>query len=207
MPFAETLARMIQTRAVRARRDFKQLLTVIKTCAFLAQKHRARTADGWIQATLVDYQRARDLLVRSFDTAVGEGVTPAVRATVGAVEQGEEISETDLAERLELGKAATSYRVRRAIRGGWLKNLEQRRSYPYRLIRGDALPEDRSALPAPDRLREKWIDEAFERKARSKASSNYSNTDQTVGRERLRRSSFECSNQSQREGVDEVVIS
>ncbi len=88
VPFAETLARMIQTRAVRARRDFKQLLTVIKTCAFLAQKHRARTVDGWVQATLVDYKRARDLLVRAFDTAVGEGVTPAVRATVEAVEQG-----------------------------------------------------------------------------------------------------------------------
>jgi hypothetical protein len=46
-------------------------------------------------------------------------------------------SETDIAaqliDRLKLAKSTVSYRVKSAISGGWLINLETRRGYPARL--------------------------------------------------------------------------
>lgn len=70
----------------------------------------------------------------------GVGITDAVRETCLAVPEGAEVSEADLARDLLLSKSTIHYRVRRALRGGWLTNLEKRRGYPYRLIRAQPLP-------------------------------------------------------------------
>ena len=78
---------------MRIRRDFRQLLSVIKTVAFLAQKHRDRTADGEVQANLDDYGHARRLLGPLFDSLSADGLTPAVRETVAVVGESEEVSE------------------------------------------------------------------------------------------------------------------
>ena len=140
------------------RRDFRQLLTTIQAVAFLHQCKRGRTPEGWVEATVEDYANARGLLAPIFDTIAAEGVTAAVRATVEAVKEGEEVSEAELVRRLGLSKAAVSYRVKRAVQGGWLVNHEQRKGCPARLARGVPLPEATSALPEPGRVRE-----AFER--------------------------------------------
>jgi hypothetical protein len=47
-----------------------------------------------------------------------------------------------------------SYRVKRAIRCGWLKNLETRNGHPARLQLGDPLPDDTTALPTVQQVRE-----------------------------------------------------
>ena len=44
--------------------------------------------------------------------------------------------------------------VNRALQGGWLVNRETRKGYPAKLALGAPLPEQVSALPAPERLRE-----------------------------------------------------
>jgi len=155
VPFAAVLADLVPASAVRVRRDFKQLLTCIQTLAFLSQLKRDKTRDGAIVATLDDYRRARRLLEPLFDAITADGVTPAVRETVLAIGDGEEVSETELARRLNAHKSTISYRVRRALRAGWLKNSETRRSYPAKLSRGEPLPSVMSALPDVEKLRER----------------------------------------------------
>jgi len=155
IPFARVLDDLVPAAAVRMRRDFKQLLTVIKTLALMAQKHRARR-DGAIVADFDDYAGARDLLKSLFDSIVADDITPQIRETVQAVpdEPGTEVSVRNLARQLGLAKSTIDDRVRKAIRGGWLVNLELRRGCPARLIRGAALPDIQAALPEVEKVRE-----------------------------------------------------
>jgi hypothetical protein len=193
IPFASLLAELVPGTAVRVRRDFKQLLTTIKTLALLSKARRQRTRAGAIVATIEqDYGRARRLLASLMDAIANEGITPAIRQTVEAIKNRKEISETDLAKRLKLARSTTHWRVRQAIRGGWLGNLETRRSYPARLIRGDPLPKQQSALPTPEEL-------ALAFKAREGHSNDYSNNDEPPGREDCSQGLFECSNNNQAE--------
>jgi hypothetical protein len=132
------------------------------------------------------------LLADTFDTMAADGITPAIRATVEAVKEGEEVSESDLVARLELSKPTVWYRVRGALRGRWLKNLEARRGLPARLVRGAPLPEAVSGLPTVDELRD-----AFEHPP---YSNGHSNGPQPTGGVGQTEQVFECSNGS--EGTD-----
>jgi hypothetical protein len=193
VPFAAALASKVKIGSVRMRRDFRQLLSAIKTLAFLTQKHRERTREGAIIASLEDYAKAKELLADTFDTMAADGITPAIRATVEAVKEGEEVSESDLVARLELSKSTIWYRVRGALRGRWLKNLEARRGLPARLVRGAPLPEAVSGLPTVDELRD-----ALEHLAHS---NGHSNGPQPTGGLRQTEEVFERSNGS--EGTEE----
>ncbi len=190
IPFALILADMVPSKAVRARRDFPQFLTVIHTLALMAQRSRSRTEEGAINATLEDYRRARLIMAPLFDSVAADGITPAIRETVEAIKEDEEISNTELARRLNLATSTISYRVNGALRGGWLKNSETRKSYPNRLSRCDPLPEQRSALPTPEELKAK-VDEL------EPHLNGDSNTDQPPVRERVERKAFERSNDVQ----------
>jgi hypothetical protein len=186
VPFALVLSNLVPVGAVRIRRDFKQLLSVIQTLAFLAQRHRPRNSAGAVIAAQEDYRRARTLLAPLFDSIAAEGITSAIRKTVEAVSEVEEVSEAELSRRLGLTKSTIHYRVGRALRGGWLKNFDTRSGYPARLVRADPLPEARSALPTVEELVK-----AFESK---KGNSNgYSNSPETLVREGVGEGAFECS--------------
>lgn len=155
IPFSDTLADLLPANSVRMRRDFNQLLTCIESIALLHQCQRDRTEDGWIGATIEhDYTIARELLAPVFDTVAAEGLTPAIRETVEAIKEGEEISEVELRQRLPLSKSTIAYRVKRAIAGGWLVNKETRKGVAAKLARTGPLPEEVSALPSPKALRE-----------------------------------------------------
>jgi len=154
VPFAAVLANEVPATAVRMRRDFRQLLTCIQAIAFLHQCQRGRTPEGWVEATIEDYALARDLLAPIFDTLAAEGVTPAIRETVEAIEPGEEVSAAALGERLNLAKATISYRTRKALDGGWLVNNEARKGLPAKFARGVSLPDRTTALPNPEYVRE-----------------------------------------------------
>ena len=147
VPFANVLAKLVPVQAVRMRRDFPKLLSCIKAIALLHQCQRSRTPEGWIEATIDDYAIARDLLETIFDAVAADGVTATVRAAVLAVKVGEEVSVAELGRRLGLARNTTFYRVNRAIKGGWLLNLETRTGYPARLVLGAPLPDETPALP------------------------------------------------------------
>jgi hypothetical protein len=185
VPFADVLAEELPVGEIRMRRDFKQLLSIVKTIALLNQRHRGRNADGAIVAELADYRWARELLFASFRSIVTGGITDVVRETCLAVPEEGEASEAQLVERLGLTKSTIYYRVGRALRGGWLTNLEHRRGHAYRLVRAAPLPEEQSPLPTVESLQD-----LFEHRG---DSNGYSNGLQTIGREGKPISPFGCS--------------
>jgi hypothetical protein len=155
VPYALALAEAIPPVAVRLRRDFPSVLSLIKAHALL---HRATRdiVENQVVATLDDYTAVRELVVDLVSDSVGMTVSEPVRETVRGVADltsgGGETSVTDLATRLRLDKASASRRVRSAIDGGYLTNLEDRRGRPHRLILGDPLPEEVQILPTPEAL-------------------------------------------------------
>lgn len=192
VPFAAVLAEKVHVKSVRMRRDFRQLLSAIRAVAFLTQRHRERAPDGSIVASLDDYAKVRALLIPTFDSTASDGITPAIRATVEAVQEGEEASESDLVEKLGLAKSTISYRVRRALFGGWLKNSETRKGFPARLSRGGSLPEQVLGLPEVDE-----VSKLFELE---RLSNTHSNGSQPIGGVAQTEGVFECSNDFQGTG-------
>lgn len=85
---------------------------------------------------------------------VPKSVRETVEAVASVVNGGEEEHATNraVAEDLEIDKAAASRRVRAAISRGYLKNLEDRKGHPARLVIGEEMPEDREILPSPEDL-------------------------------------------------------
>jgi len=84
-------------------------------------------------------------------------VRPEVRETVAAVAyliaQGDaEVRQADLRARLKLDKSVISRRVADALDRGYLRNLEDRKGRPARLVMGDPLPDELEVLPQPERL-------------------------------------------------------
>ena len=159
VPFAETLATAIPPVAVRLRRDFPTLLSLVRVHALLHQCSRQRDEDGAVVATLDDYSAVRELVWDLMADAAERSVPSTVRETVAAVEDlarddilGEGVTQTQVAARLGVDKSTAQRRSRVAISRGFLRNLEARRGLPARLVGGDPLPDDRSLLPGVSEL-------------------------------------------------------
>ncbi len=151
IPFSHALAELVPADLVRMRRDFRQLLTLIQAVALLYQRQRERDRDGKIVATLADYAVARDVVLDVFTAVATGGISPAVRETVakvGELYNGQTaLTVKQIADALALDKSSTWRRVKTAVRLGHLQNLETRKGAPARVVPGDALPEDKPALP------------------------------------------------------------
>lgn len=157
IPYAEALADRIPPVAVRLRRDFPAVLALIRAHAVLHQATRERDADGQIIAILADYAAVRGLVADLVADAAEQSVPATVRETVAAVgELGDagarEVTVAQIARRLNLDKSAAWRRVRAAVESGYLRNLEERKGRPARLLPGDPLPEDQPILPEPEGL-------------------------------------------------------
>lgn len=157
IPYAERLAELVPADLVRMRRDFPQLLTLIRAHALLHQRQRERDAQGRIIATLADYAAVHRLVAPLYGVIAAGGVTDGVRAVVSAVaelcpEPEDTVSLTRLVQLLGRDKSRISRHVRRAIELGFLVNLEPVKGRPARLRPGDPLPPPVSALPDPEKL-------------------------------------------------------
>jgi hypothetical protein len=158
IPYAGTLAERMGDVAVRLRRDFSVILSLIKAHAILHQASRDRDTEGRVVATLADYARVRELVSGLISEGVEATVPKTVRETVEAVENvidgwgNDYATNKAVAEELEIDKAAASRRVRTAIGRGYLKNLEDRKGHPARLEIGEEMPEDTEILPLPEEL-------------------------------------------------------
>jgi hypothetical protein len=159
IPYAEVLAEKTGDVAVRLRRDFSVILGLIRAHAILHQATRERNTEGRIVATFEDYARIRELVAGLIAEGVEATVPPTIRETVNAVEKiiresnEEWTTNKALSEDLNIDKAASSRRVRTAIGRGYLKNLEDRRGRPAKLVLGEEMPEDIEILPTPENLR------------------------------------------------------
>ncbi len=143
--------------AIRLRRDFKTILMLIRAHALLHQASRRRDEGDRIVATVEDYTAVRNLVADLVAEGVEVTVKPEFREVVEAAARllshgQEEVRQVDLQTVLPLGKSAMSRRIAGALDGGFLKNLEERKGRPARLVLGDPLPADLEILPAPDRL-------------------------------------------------------
>jgi hypothetical protein len=161
LPFAGALATLMPPKAVRLRRDFGLVLTLIRAHALLHRAVREVDDIGRLVATLHDYA-AVHALVEPLIAAGVEATVPAnVRETVEAVadflaghEAAATASVTEIATALGLDKSAASRRVKAATDGGYVVNHEDKRGRPAKIALGHAMPADEPILPRPDQLAE-----------------------------------------------------
>ena len=113
--------------------------------------------EGRIVASLDDYAQVRELIGAVIADGVEASVRPEVREVVEAVAGllgagSEEVSQSELARALRLDKSSISRRVAGAVEKGLLRNREDRKGRPARLLLGDPIPDDIEVLPRPERL-------------------------------------------------------
>ncbi|MGH7046805.1 MAG: hypothetical protein ACREE2_10530 [Stellaceae bacterium] len=160
VPFALQLAELVPPVAVRLRRDFRLLLTLIEAHALLHREQRERDDQGRILATLNDYAVVRELVADLFAEGVDATVRPETRETVAAIValkrtlDKDEVSLAETAKQLKLDRSVVSRRVAVAIAAGYLLNAEKGKGRPARISLGDPLPADTEILPHPDRVAE-----------------------------------------------------
>jgi hypothetical protein len=104
VPFAERLAELVPPIAVRLRRDFRLLLTMIRAHALLHRELRERDDQGRIMATLGDYAAVRELVADLFAEGVDATVKSETREAVAVVIalDKNEVSLTEIAKLLKL---------------------------------------------------------------------------------------------------------
>ncbi len=159
IPYAEDLAELVPPVAVRLRRDFGAVLNLIRAHAVLHQVNREKDAEGRVVATLDDYQAVRELVADLVAEGVEATVPKTVRETVEAARRLLEDSESEpittaaVAQELKLDKSAALRRVRTAMDRGHLKNLEDRKGRPARIVSGDPIAGEVEVLPSVEKLR------------------------------------------------------
>ena len=154
VPFSDRLADLVPPVAVRLRRDFRLLLSLIEAHALLHREQRGRDEQGRVVATLRDYVAVRELVADLFAEGVDATVKPETREVVAIVKAlgKDEVSVTEIAKALRLDKSAASRRVSDATAHGHLVNAETRKGRPAQIGLGDPLPSEIEILPHPDRL-------------------------------------------------------
>lgn len=164
IPFAGKLADLIPPIAVRLRRDFTSVLSLIRAHALLHRASRDRDLKGRILATLEDYATVRGLVSDYIAEALESAVSATVRETVEAVQalkdlETSPITVRKIAEYLKLDKSATSRRVKAALSSGYLVNKAdeeqtdtRRKVRKYKLAVGEPMPTEQAILPDPELL-------------------------------------------------------
>lgn len=158
IPYAEALAEKMPAVAVRLRRDFVAVLSLIRAHAILHQATRNRDAEGRILAEIKDYTGVRDLVADLVAEGIEATVPVTVRETVNALgrlvgdNNGDPVSVRPVAQELKLDNSAASRRLKSAINRGHVKNLENQRGKAGRYVLGEPMPEDLEILPAPELL-------------------------------------------------------
>jgi DNA polymerase I-like protein with 3'-5' exonuclease and polymerase domains len=156
IPYGRALAGLFDTREVRARRDFSQLLNLIRASALLHQRRRT-IEKGRVRATLTDYAIVHPLVTEIF-AATGTGLTTAQREAVAAVAalcpsaDALPVTTSQVAERLGISRQAAAKRLERPLELGYVTNGESRERWPAKLSPGDRLPEASASIPTPRAL-------------------------------------------------------
>jgi hypothetical protein len=186
VPFARVLADLItDTRSVRLRRDFPQMLVAIKAHALLHREQRRRSTKDAIVATIEDdYAVVRRLMAEVMATAIEAKMHKAVAETVAVVKEITEAPRAAnatvrmVADRLNVDRSAASRRLRVAEEAGLIINMEEskghRRTGLYQL--SGEVPREVEMLPTAEVLDREYWDER-EKAARTSNSSRSSASD------------------------------
>ena len=157
IPYASALAQLIPPVAIWLRRDFRTVLTLIGTHALLHQASRRKDCDGRLIAEIADYAAVRELVADLVAEGAEVTIKPEVRETVAAAatllaDGREEVRQDDIKNVLHLDKSVVSRRVAAAMDAGLLRNREDRKGRPARLVLGNPMPAQIELLPQPERL-------------------------------------------------------
>jgi hypothetical protein len=156
IPYADVLANEVAPVATRLRRDFGTVLALIRSHALLHQATREQDFDGRVIATLADYAAVRaliaDVIAEGVQTTVPAEIRVTVEQTIRIAGETASVSVREVARALEIDPATASRRVRVALDLGFLRNTETARGKPFRLVKGDPMPDDLAILPTPERL-------------------------------------------------------
>jgi hypothetical protein len=157
VPYAERLAGLLPDREVRLRRDFTQLLNLVRAHALLHRVSRRQDPQGRVIADIADYMVVRDLVAEMFTATVG--VAREIRETVEAVvalldgrPAGSTVTVTEVEAKLDLAYSTTWDRVKRAVGKGLLVNSETRKRHPAQLRIGEIMEPESEGLPRPELL-------------------------------------------------------
>lgn len=153
VPYAEEVAVRCNIQAVRLRRDFPHLLTLIQTHAALHAHRRPVDDQGRVVATGEDYEVVYRLVADILAYGTGTKIDPQVRELVQVVERlaGEHgMTVRRVAQELGLHDSSAWRLVKKALKEGFLHNLETRRGAPAKLVVGDPLPSDGVVIPNPE---------------------------------------------------------
>jgi hypothetical protein len=162
VPYAPILAKMMRVSSVRQRRDFRQLLTAIKSHALLHHELRYKDGRGRIDADILDYAIVRDLMADLLAESAGVKVSAAMRETVDAVKQlqplgsNRGVTAQDVAGFLGLDKSSAHRRLQSAIHAGLVVNLETRPSYPGQYRASEITGGAMDVLPIAEQLDAAW---------------------------------------------------
>ena len=159
IPFASTLADLVPPVAVRLRRDFRAVLSLVRAHAMLHQASRRFDDNKRIIAEFEDYAGVYELVNDLLSEGVGSTVPDSIRKTVAAVRLLTEtdtagVSVTRLAKELGIDKSAASRRVKSAIAKGFIVDNQEKDGVPSKLVPGDPMPDDTETLPSPQKLEE-----------------------------------------------------
>jgi hypothetical protein len=157
IPYARCVAAQIPPVAVRLRRDWNAVRSLIRAHAMMHQLNRDTDASGRIIATLEDYDAIRSLVSDLVAEGISATVPKTVRETVDTVALLAERPEADatvaaVATELKLERSAATRRLHTARDRGFLVNLEDRRGKAARYAVGDPMPGDVVVLPPRTRV-------------------------------------------------------
>lgn len=161
IPYARCVAAQIPPVAVRLRRDWNAIRSLIKAHAILHRASRETGEDGRIIAELADYAAVRSLVNDLIAEAVGSTVPQSVRETVELVQsltvKADPVDEppdpdgvkvAKVAALLKLERSAATRRLHTARDRGYLINLEEgKKGTPAMYVLGDPMPDEVVVLP------------------------------------------------------------
>lgn len=148
IPYATCVAAQIPPVAVRLRRDWNAVRSLIRAHALLHQVNRERDGEGAVIASLVDYRAVRFLVNNLIADAIGATVPASVKETVEAVTStGTYVTVAEVARALGVERSAAQRRLSTAAEKGYITNIEDKRGRPARYVAADALPGETVVLP------------------------------------------------------------
>ncbi len=154
IPYIKFLAEATDARSPRLRRDFTNVLTLIRAHALLHRQNRELDEKGRIVATYHDYERVYRLTSRilseGVEAAAPEEVQKLVEAVNAMVKKPQEgVTIRDLATRLKVDAGVVRRHAIEALTLGVLKNIATGDSKVL-LVPGDPMTEDSwGVLPPP----------------------------------------------------------
>ena len=158
--FLLALAERIPVVAVRLRRDFALIRSLVFAHAILHQATRPRDEHGRVLATLDDYEAVRDLIAGIIAEGIGATVSDDVRETVAAVQSALEanpgesaVKRAQIQAELGLDDRATNRRLMQASEAGFVENTNPGRGKIGLYKVGSSIPDGVDVLPSAGELR------------------------------------------------------